>query len=500
MARAGDDTIWIFGDQLNREIASLEHAEPGRDRILMVESEHALVGRRWHRQRLHLVLTSMRRFARELEQAGFDVDHRRAPTLQQGLEEHRRRYSPPTVRAMEPRSYDLWERLDDWGVEQARSNQYLCHAEDFRAWADDRPSLRMEDFYRWQRRRLGALMDDDEPAGGRWNFDSENREPPPKDGGDWPEPVESALDDLDREVIDGLPDDCFGAEPDGTWATSRRAALTRLRHFVEHGLPGFGPHQDAMTTSSWHLSHALLSPYLNLGMLTPDEVWRAAEQAYREGRVPLASAEGFVRQIIGWREFIWGVYWLWMPGYRRENKLRARRRLPVAFHDPDKTEMRCLSETVRGIERHAYAHHIQRLMILGNLAMLAAVEPRQLVEWMWTSFIDGAEWVMLPNVVSMALYADEGRMTTKPYAAGGAYVNRMSDYCKSCRFRPDRRTGDDACPFTTLYWDFMARHRERLAGNHRVARQIRTLDRLSDLDEVRKRARTVLHGLSHGTL
>jgi deoxyribodipyrimidine photolyase-related protein len=493
-------TVWILGDQLNRGISSLRGVGPTDGRILMVESEAKIASKAWHRQRLHLVLTSMRRFARELEEEGFEVDFVRAPSLAGGLARHRRRYAPDGIRAMEPMSWAGQRLLERLRVERVRSNQFLCHYDEFADWAKGQKRLRMEDFYRWQRLRHGFLMDGEEPAGGRWNFDAENREPPPGPEFSWRPPPRSKLDRVDAEVMESLPDRVVGAPPDGTWATSRRGALTRLRHFVVHQLPRFGPHQDAMTKRSWHLAHALLSPYLNLGLLHPEEVCRAAERAYGEGRVPIASAEGFVRQVLGWREFVWGVYWLHMPGYRRQNALKARRPLPPCFSDSGRTRMACVAEAVRGVEERGYAHHIQRLMVLGNLGLLAGIRPAELVDWMWRSFIDGAEWVMLPNALSMALYADGGRMTTKPYAAGGGYISRMSDSCAGCVYDPKKRTGDDACPFTTLYWDFVARHRERLSKNHRVARVVRGLDRLKDLEEIRSRARSVLRGLGRGEL
>ncbi len=494
------ETVWIFGDQLNRGIASLAGVKPGEARILMVESQGKLASRRWHRQRLHLVVTAMRRFAGELEQAGFEVDYRKAASLEAGLAAHRRRFRPSLVRAMEPNAFDRRRRLAELDLELVRSNLFLCHYEDFATWAENQKRLRMEDFYRWQRTRLGYLMQDGKPAGGRWNFDAENREPPPGAEVTWAAPPRSKLDDLDDEVLGSLPQGLMGEEPSGIWATSRRGALARLRHFVGEELPRFGPHQDAMTERSWHLSHALLSPYLNLGLLLPGEVCDAVQAAWEAGRVPLASAEGFIRQVIGWREYVWGVYWYWMPGYRDQNALGAKRPLPPAFQDSTRTRMRCVGETVRGIEENGYAHHIQRLMVIGNLSLLAGVEPMQLVDWMWASFVDGAEWVMLPNVLSMALYADDGRMTTKPYAAGGAYISRMSDHCGSCPYDPRKRVGDDACPFTTLYWDFLARHEKRLASNPRIGRQVHALRRLRDLPEVRKRAREVLRKLDRGEL
>jgi deoxyribodipyrimidine photolyase-related protein len=276
--------------------------------------------------------------------------------------------------------------------------------------------------------------------------------------------------------------------------------LLRLRHVIDDVLPQFGPHEDAMLARNWHLAHSMLSHALNIGLLLPGEVCDAAEAAYRQGRAPLASVEGFLRQIIGWREYVWGLYWRWMPAYRDRNHLGNDRPLPPVFRGEATTDMRCLSTTLDGLRKRGWVHHIQRLMVLSNLAMLSGVRPAEMVDWMWASFIDGAEWVMLPNVVGMGMWADGGAMATKPYAAGGAYINRMSDYCGDCRFDPKRRTGDEACPYTTLYWDFIARHEEQFAGNHRMAQPLRGLERLGDLEEVRERAAEVLQRLDLGRL
>jgi len=496
-------TVWVLGGQLNRSMGALATFAPGDARVLLVESEAKLASKRWHRQRAHLVIGAMRHFAAELEAAGYDVDLRRAPSLPTGLDAHRREHDPTAVHAMEPASWDGLEMLRRNDVELVRSDQFLCHYEEFAAWSASREGrrLRMEDFYHWQRRRLGYLMDGDEPVEGRWNFDAENREPPPASP-PWPASrPQGRLDDIDRAVRDDLAAlDLWGAPDSGVWATTRRGALARLRSFVEDVLPHFGPHEDAMLAKDARLAHSQLSPYMNIGLLHPREVCDAVEDAYRAGAVPIASAEGFIRQVIGWREYVWGVYWLWMPGYRRRNGLGARRPLPPVFTADAETDMRCVSITLANIHEHGWAHHIQRLMILGNLCLLAGVRPSELVDWMWAGFVDGAEWVMLPNVVGMALHADGGRMATKPYAAGGAYIDRMSDYCGGCRFDRTKRVGDDACPFTTLYWDFLDRHADTFESNHRMAQPVRGLRRLGDLDDVRARAREVLAMLDAGEL
>jgi deoxyribodipyrimidine photolyase-related protein len=500
-------TVWVLGDQLHPELGAMAAADPATHRILLVESRAKLTSRPWHRQRAHLVITAMHRFAGELRAAGFEVDHRQAPSLEDGWRAHLAEHPGTAVVATEPASWDGLRLLQRLGVETVRTDQFLCHPDEFAAWAEGRKRLTMEDFYRWQRRRLGYLMDGGQPAGGRWNYDHDNRQPPPRDGRAWPVPLTTPLDDLDRRVLDSLPDTCVGADPDGTWATSRAEARRRLDHAVAEVLPRFGPHEDAMLAGNWHLAHTLLSPYLNIGLLRPREVCDAVEAAYRRGEVPIASAEGFIRQVIGWREYVWGLYWLWMPSYRGENALGARRPLPPVFTaDPTggphaaATHMACVASALGSVHDHAWAHHIQRLMVLGNLALLAGVDPWALTQWMWASFVDGAEWVMLPNVIGMALHADGGRMATKPYAAGGAYIDRMSDHCRGCRYDRTRRTGPDACPFTTLYWDFLDRHRDRFLSNARVAQQVRAADRLGDLDAVRDRAAEVLALLDAGLL
>ncbi len=493
-------TIWVLGDQLHPDSALLRAGTPGTHRLLLVESDAKLASRPWHVQRAHLVVTAMRRFAADRRCEGWEVDHRRAPSLARGLAAHRAELAPPTVTAMAPASIDGLALLRRLGVTVLPNDQFLCHPDAFAAWAAGRRSRKMEDFYRWQRRRLGYLMDGDDPVGGRWNFDADNREPPPRDGRAWPEPVRSELDDIDRAVLADLPTSCWGAPPDGTWPTSRAEALRRLDHAIDVVLPRFGPHEDAMLSTSWHLAHTLLSPPLNLGLLHPREVCDAAERAYRGGRVPLASAEGFVRQILGWREYVWGTYWLDGAPYRHLDELGATRPLPPVFTGDAPTRMRCLSTVLRDVHDHGWTHHIQRLMVLGNLALLAGVDPWAVTTWMWSGFVDGAEWVMLPNVVGMALHADGGRMATKPYAAGGAYIDRMSDYCNGCAYDRKRRTGDDACPFTTLYWAFLDRHADRFGRNPRVVQQVRAAQRLGDLDAVRARATEVLDALDRGEL
>jgi deoxyribodipyrimidine photolyase-related protein len=492
-------TVWVLGDQLDASHPGL-HAGPDAVRVLMIESDALLRGQRFHRQRLHLVLAAMRRYAGELRARGFELDYRRAASFRAGLTAHRHEYRPSELIAAEPMSHGMRAQLEAWGVRLLRHDRFLCHYEDFASWARGRSTLRMDHFYRERRKNTGYLMDAEEPAGGSFSFDTENRKPPPRDPVQWPPALRDALDELDHEVLRDLPASAFGSDPDGTWATTRAGALRRLEQFIEHALPRFGPHQDAMLHDAWHMAHSLLSPYLNLGLLHPREVCDAVEAAYRLGTVDIACAEGFVRQVLGWREYIWGTYWLFGPAYGRTNALDAKRALLPLYKDPTRTKMRCVRDALDSVSAHAYAHHIQRLMVLGNLALLAGVVPRQLADWMQYSFIDGGEWVMWPNVLGMALFADDGRMSTKPYAAGGAYIHRMSDACQRCPYDPKQRTGPDACPFSTLYWNFYAAHRRRFENNPRVRPVLLGLAKLQDIEVIKVRARQVLEGLERGEI
>ncbi len=502
-------TVWVWGDQLDPQLTHLRGSDPDDTRVLLVVAESKLRSRRWHVQKLHLVVTAMRRFARELEARGFAVDLRRAPSMREGLAAHVARYRPDHVRAMEPASLPgdrllrmLAEDPDrSYDLEVVDNDHFLCHWREFERWAAGRTSLRMDAFYRWRRKQTGYLMDGDEPAGGRFSFDGDNREPPhPGLADEARDPVRSSWDDLDAETLTWLPDDTFGAPPDGVWPTSRRRALVRLRRFVEEGLPAFGDHQDAMVSGAWSLHHSLLSPALNLGLLRPGEVCDAIEEAYLAGHVPINAAEGFLRQVLGWREFVWGVSRHLADEHAEANTLDAREPLPPAFEGRASTHMACLSDTLQQIHDHGYAHHIQRLMVLANLATSAGVDPGELTGWMHASFVDAYDWVMVPNVKGMGTFADGGRITTKPYISGGAYLDRMSDHCGGCRYDPRARTGPDACPFTTLYWDVLDRRRDVLEGNPRMGRAYHTLDRLGDVEEVRERAEAVRAALRDGTL
>jgi deoxyribodipyrimidine photolyase-related protein len=494
-------TVWVFGDQLNRSIGALRDASSETHQVLIVESASKIKSRRWHIQRSHFFVASMRRFADELRTEGFSVDYRVAPSMRQGVQQHIAEIKPSAVVTTEPNSYAARELVRSLGIQTVPSDQFLCHPDEYSQFMGERRTIKMEDFYRWQRRRLNVLMDGDQPCDGQWNFDAENRLPPPKTGHDrWPTPKTYELDALDQQVISDVGDNSRGDAPTGVWATTRDDALQRMNYFVENVLPVFGEHEDAMLSSNWHLAHSLLSPYLNNGLLLPMEVIRAAESAYRNGHVPINSAEGFIRQILGWREYIWNCYWRWMPDYAGMNELQAERDLPRMFLDPEATQMSCMKSVVHNVQQRSYAHHIERLMVLGNFSLIAGINPQQLTNWMWENFIDAAEWVMVPNVIGMSQFADGGMLATKPYASGGAYIDRMSNHCKGCVYDRKKRVGEDACPFTNLYWDFFLRHQDRFVKNPRVARQVRAAQQLGDKVELQETAQTMLSRLDDGVL
>ena len=485
-------TIYLPFDQLHRDFGGLKGADPARDQILMIESSGMLASRKWHPVRLHFLLSSARHFADELRLEGFTVHYLSEPSIESGLAKFHQEGNP--VIAAEPSSFSQFQRLQKLGVHFIENDFFLTPRPLFHKWATGQKTFLMENFYRAQRKRLNILMESDQPVGGLWNFDKENRLPPPKKY-EWKPYFSHARDDIDHKVAKEL-----GISIDETWATTRAGALAQLEYFVEVHLPSFGPYEDAMTTENWALHHSLLSPYLNNGLLHPQEVVNAAIRKFDAGEVPIESIEGFVRQIIGWREYINGMYWFLGDDYRNQNHLAATKTLLPLFTDSAKTKMNCMKENISDIKERAWVHHIPRLMILSNLALLTGTNPQEFLDWMRESFIDAADWVMVPNVIGMGVHADGGKMMTKPYAAGGAYISRMSNYCKGCAYDPKLRTGDHACPFTTLYWDFLDRHRETFVKNHRMRQQYSGLDRLSDLPEVRLRAQEVLKGLSSGEI
>jgi deoxyribodipyrimidine photolyase-related protein len=476
---------WLFADQLGPHFLDAADAD-----VLLIESRRVFERRVFHRQKAHLLLSALRHRAAEL---GDRCRFVQTPGYRDALAD-----VDEPLEVIQPTSWAAVHFVDrlarERSIERLPARGHATSREEFAAWADGRGKKRllMEDFYRDARLRLDVLMDRGRPVTGQWNYDPDNRERPPKGATRldveepwWPtedEIDEQVRADLDAWAADGVR--FVGADGPRRFAATRAEALTALAHFVEHRLPTFGPYEDAVLSDDRWMAHSLLSAPLNLGLLDPLEVVRAAEDAYAEGHAPIASVEGFVRQVIGWRDYIWNLYWYLGEDYRERNELDARRPLPdwLVELDPDGTEANCLSRTVASVRDHGWVHHIPRLMILGNYGMQRGFDPLAFTDWFHRSFVDGYDWVMVPNVVGMSQHADGGVLATKPYAGGGSYINKMTDYCGDCRYDPKVRVGEDACPFTVGYWQFMHRHRERFSANARMTQAIRGLDRLSDLD------------------
>ncbi len=486
--------IYIPFDHLHRNFGALKEADPNSDVIAMVESARMTTGRNWHKERLFFLISSARHFAQVLRDEGFEVEYAKAPTTIDGLNLISKKYKDLPITCAEPSSFRQYEALKKHGLVFIENDFFLTPRPLFQYWANEQKTFVMENFYRKQRIRLGILVEGKDPTGGAWNFDKENRLPPPKTYVGAPY-LEHQRDETDNQVAVEL-----SYTPTSTWGTTRKGAQDQLRNFIDNHFAQFGPLEDAMTTDNWALHHSLLSPYLNNGLLHASEVIDAAMKAFNTGKIPIESAEGFIRQIIGWREYVNGMYWFLGPDYRNNNHLNAQRKLLPLFSDPNATEMNCIRQSVSDIKDRAWVHHIPRLMLLSNLALITGTNPQEFLDWMREVFIDASEWVMVPNVIGMGVHSDGGRMMTKPYAAGGAYISRMSNYCKPCKYNPKLRTGENACPFTTLYWDFLDRHKEEFANNHRMNQQIFGLKRLADLPELKERAREVLDGFERGEI
>jgi deoxyribodipyrimidine photolyase-related protein len=483
----------ILGDQLTPDISSLRDADKSNDIILLCEVFDEAVYVRHHQKKIAFLFSAMRHFAVKLSESGWHVDYVR---LDQKGNSHSfsgevaravARHEPQGVIVTCPSEWRVLEEMRNWettlpcAVELRDDDRFYCTLDEFASWAEGRKQLRMEYFYRELRRKTGILMSENEPIGGQWNYDAENRGRAPDDL-EVPKHTSFAPDDITNEVLH-LVENRFGAHF-GTlrpfeFAVTHEQAAYVLDRFIAERLPLFGIYQDAMVEGEAFMFHAHIGLYLNCGLLSPQQAIIAAENAYHAGAAPLNATEGFIRQILGWREFVRGLYWLKMPNYADQNALEAHRPLPAFFWTAD-TKMNCLKQCVSETRDHAYAHHIQRLMVLGNFALLAGLSPKDVNEWFMIVYADAYEWVELPNVSGMALYADGGVLASKPYASGGAYIERMSNYCRSCHYNVKQKTGEQACPFNYLYWDFLIRHQDRLSSNARMGMMYRTLSKMTD--------------------
>ena len=494
----------VLGDQLTRGLSALKGYAKG-DVVLMMEVVEEATYVKHHKQKLTLIFSAMRHFAEELRREGFRVDYvtlddpANTGSFTSEVQRAVKRHKPSQITVTEPGEWRVAEMMKVWGADIRSDDRFFATPASFALWAKGRKELRMEFFYREMRRATGLLMAGDEPEGGQWNFDHDNRKALPKTT-TLPKRRRFESDDITRDVMalveSRFPEHFGDLEPFG-WAVTRDDALEALDHFITACLPNFGDYQDAMKQGNGFLYHSIISPYLNIGLLTAREICVAAEEAWRRGAAPLNAVEGFIRQILGWREYVRGLYWLKMPAYAETNALNAKRSLPEFFWSGD-TEMNCLAQAIGDTKRQAYAHHIQRLMVTGNFALLAGLDPKQVEEWYLLVYADAFEWVELPNTHGMALFADGGVMASKPYAASGAYIDRMSDYCDRCSFKPEVKLGPKACPFNYLYWDFLMRNEGQLKRNPRMAMPYRTLAKMEEgrKAEIAREAKAFLEGLS----
>jgi len=487
--------ILILGDQLNRDAAAFDGFDPTQDAVWMAEVRAEATHAWSHKCRIAIFLASMRHFRLSLEAEGIAVHYRNLDdagnlhSFEAELAATARKLKPRNLIVTEPGEWRVRENLKGAAAElklplEIRVDRhFLATTEDFAAYARDKKQLRMEFFYRVMRERYSCLMEKKKPIGGKWNYDPENRKSFGKSGPSVPAwmktfPPDGTTSGVLEMVSREFPDHP-GELGSFDFPVTRAEAQEALTVFIREALPHFGDYQDAMWTEQPYLYHSRLSAALNLKLLDPREVIQQAEQAYHDGHVPLPSAEGFIRQILGWREYVRGVYWLLMPQYLERNHLNAHQKLPN-FYWTGETEMACLRDSLGQTLRYGYSHHIQRLMVLGLFSLLFGVEPQEVHLWYLAVHVDAVEWAELPNTLGMSQYADGGVMGSKPYVASGKYIQRMSNYCVNCQYDPAESVGEQACPFTTLYWDFLMRHEKMLAGNPRMIMQVRNLVRISE--------------------
>ena len=478
----------ILGDQLSHDLSALSDLDQANDIILMTEVMEECSYVPHHKQKIVLILSAMRHFAAELKKSKITVDYvelndpSNSGNFTDEVKRAIKRHKITRLIITEPGEWRVQKMIQSWSkdlkiaVEIRPDTRFFASHAYFNNWIKGRQLWRMEHFYHEMRRTHDILMDGEKPVGGAWNFDIENRKSLP-DGLIPPKRKRFPPDALTHAVIslvDQIFKNNFGDLTEFGWPVTRQQALIALDDFIIHLLPDFGAYQDAMKQDAPFLYHSLIAPALNIGLLNPQEVCRAAESAYRRKKAPLNAVEGFIRQILGWREYVRGIYWSLMPGYAETNALAASRPLP-SFYWTGQTDLNCLSSAIASTARHAYSHHIQRLMLTGNFALLIGVAPREIERWYLAVYADAFEWVEMPNTLGMAVFADGGRMASKPYAASGAYIDRMSDFCEDCAYDVKQKSGAEACPFNRLYWAFLIKNKDKLSEIPRLAMPYRTL-------------------------
>jgi len=515
---SAEQLLVVFGDQLTTDTSAFRALDKNRDVVLMMEVAEEAEHVPSHRQRTALFLSAMRHFALDLQKKGYRVryvkidDPDNGGTFTPELQRAVTSLQPKKILCTHPGEWRVMEMAGSWEkktgvpVDIHDDDHFYLTPDEFAKWRTGKKSIVLETFYRWMRKRESVLMTTGgKPAGGEWNYDKQNRETF-KQTPRTPKPYTPRADTLTREVIETVlkrwPDGYGALDADSfRWPVTRAEALRALEDFIEKRLPLFGKHQDAMWTEDPFLRHSLLSSSVNLHLLNPREIVSAALEAYEKGDAPINSVEGFVRQLLGWREFIRGVYWTEGRGYRKRNFLRQRGDLPD-FYWTGETDMKCMSECVRQVLEHGYGHHIQRLMVTGQFALTSGVSPQQISDWYLAMYVDAVDWVTLPNTLGMVMHADGGVVGTKPYAASGAYISRMSNYCEHCRYDPKKRHGENACPVTTFYWDFLNRNHDSFRSNNRMALVMKSLDRIGkeDMVQITTSARRLRRDLGIGSI
>ncbi|MEM7590257.1 MAG: cryptochrome/photolyase family protein [Cyanobacteria bacterium P01_A01_bin.83] len=479
--------IWILGDRLTTKQLSLQNNRSSRQQtpVILIESSNYVRQRPYHQQKLVLIWSAMRHFAEELKVDNWQVTYEVATDFLTPLKSWIEQYQITEIQITTPcdRPFlKLIKSLDlNCEITLLPDNHFLWSGSEFVTWAKSRKRLLMEDFYRESRKRFNILMDGNKPVGGKWNYDRQNRQPPKKSVST-PAPLTFEPDEITQAVIEWVRQEKFsdyGKIEPFNWGVTRQQARQVLTYFVQECLSKFGTYQDAMITGEYTMWHSLISPYLNLGLLEPMEVIDAVETAYYQEDLPLNSVEGFIRQVMGWREYMHGIYYSQNEEYSHSNWFEHQQPLPSFYWDASLVKMNCLRQTLTQVEATAYGHHIQRLMILNNFALIAGISPQELENWFHSAFIDAYDWVMQTNVLGMGQFADGGKLASKPYAASANYINKMSDYCGNCQYRKSDRTGEQACPFNFFYWDFLNRHRDRLKSLGRMNLVLSHLKRIS---------------------
>lgn len=510
--------IWILGDQLWSSQAALKNHPNVRDiPIIFIESLEHIKERPYHKQKLVLIWSAMRHFAEELKASDYSITYKIAEDFQTPLQNWVKENQITELQVMEPNDRPFVQVIKNLDlpckITFVANNHFLWSREEFKKWAQGRKRLLMEDFYREGRRKFDILMENGKPIGGQWNYDKDNRQPPKgklnTSPAKWFEPDKMTLEVIGKVNNLEIPTYGLVIEENGEWGTgnkggvdedlnpkakfcwgvNREQALQVLDWFIHNRLGDFGPYQDAMVTGEETMWHSMISPYINIGLLHPLEIIQAAEKAYHEKKLPLNSVEGFVRQVLGWREYMQGIYHFVSANYPDKNYFNHTQPLPEFFWTSE-TKMNCLRQVLTQLQRTGYAHHIQRLMVLSNFALIAGILPQEVEDWFHATFIDAYDWVMQTNVIGMGLFADGGVLASKPYAASANYINKMSDYCKGCIYNPKEKIGEKACPFNYFYWDFLHRHRDKLETHLRMSFILKNLDKMSekDLQTIRKQA------------